>query len=291
MSWGRAQVVQSCCVCISPDELAVYEYCQSYQGVVSPGTFYVGLNCCGLCVTMRTISNRIKEIPIKCETKTKDNVFVTVEAAVQQCPITSRAKDAIYSLRNPNQQIESYVIDVIRAEVPTMTLEEVFTNKDTIAQAVSAKLKTAMEKFGFNIKQVLVTNVEPDQKVKNALNAVEAAVKDRQALQSRAEAHKFVLIKKAEAESQSKALQGQGIARQRAAIVQGLRESLMHGPTKDQSNELAELLLVTQYFDTLEKIAEGQGTTVFIPAGRRRNNKGDNKTKKVAKESVQYGFG
>jgi len=287
---SKATVVSGCCVQLSPDEIGVWEYCQMYQGTLNAGCTYLAFNVCSLCVTMRTMSTRIKELPVKCETKTCDNVFVTIEAAIQYSPIRQKAREAIYSLMNPKQQIESYVLDVVRAEVPKMTMEEVFVNKDAIANAARDKLSKSMEVFGFSIKQVLVTNVEPDRHVKAALNAVEAAVKDRQAVESKAEAHKYVMIKRAQAESQSKALQGQGISRQRAAIVDGLRESLNYPEGTDVSNDVAELLLVTQYFDTLEKVAEAAGTTVFIPAGVSRSRKSKGKGTKSKRESESYGF-
>jgi len=263
----KAYPISCCFVCVDPDQIGVWESCQTYKGTLSPGCQFLGVNCCGLCITVRKISTRLKENSCTCETKTKDNVFVTITCKIQQEPITSRVRDAIYILMNPNQQIESYVADVVRAQVPQMTLDEVFEHKDAIALAVKEKLTNEMLKFGYNINQALVTNVEPDKMVKKALNNVEAAVKDRMAAETKAKAQHFVMVKRAEAEAESKALQGQGIAKQRAAIVDGLRESIGFDPNKDTSKEVSELLLVTQYFDCLERVAEGAGTTVFIPSG------------------------
>lgn len=212
---------------------------------------------------MRTISNRVQENSVLCETKTKDNVFVHVTVAVQQQPSREHVKEAMYSLKDVFGQIESYVADVVRAQVPKMTLNEVFENKDSIARAVNEKISTAMERFGFNVLQALVTNVEPDPVVKTALNNVETARKERTAMETDAKAAHFVAVKKAEAESQSKALQGSGIARQRAAIVDGLKDSIGNGFASPQ--EVAELLLITQYFDTLERIGDGQKSSIFIP--------------------------
>eukprot|EP00040_Diaphanoeca_grandis_P004914 m.30564 g.30564 ORF g.30564 m.30564 type:complete len:289 (-) comp16309_c0_seq1:36-902(-) len=263
----RATPLTSCFVCLPPDQVGVWECCQKYQGKLSPGCHFLGCNVCGLCITVRKVSTRLRENACTCETKTKDNVFVTITTKIQQEPIISQVKDAIYILMNPDSQIESYVADVVRAQVPKMTLDEVFEHKDAIALAVKEKLTTEMIKFGYNINQALVTNVEPDANVKRALNAVEAAVKDRQAAETKAKAQHFVMVKRAEAEAESKALQGQGIAKQRAAIVDGLRESIGFDENVDNSKEVSELLLVTQYFDCLEKVAEGAGTTVFIPSG------------------------
>lgn len=261
----QASPISTCFVCLPPDQIGVWECCQEYRGTIDPGCSFLGLNCAGCCITVRRVSTRLRENTCTCETKTKDNVFVMITVKIQQEPIKSRVKDAIYMLANPDIQIESYVADVVRAQVPKMTLDQVFEHKDAVALEVKSKLTTEMEKFGYNINQALVTNVEPDPKVKAALNAVEAAVKDRTAAETRAQAQHFVMVKRAEAEAESKALQGQGIAKQRAAIVDGLRESI--GFDGDASKEVSELLLVTQYFDCLEKVAEGAGTTVFVPSG------------------------
>jgi regulator of protease activity HflC (stomatin/prohibitin superfamily) len=146
-----------------------------------------------------------------------------------------------------------------------MELDEVFANKDAIASAVTEKIKEKMESFGWRILQALVTGIDPDNGVKNAMNAVESANRDRAAAQTRAEANKFVLVKAAEAEAESKALQGQGIARQRAAIVQGLRDSIGQTGEELDPEKVSELLLITQYFDTLEKMASSRGQVIFVP--------------------------
>lgn len=262
-SRNRPQPLQTCFVCLAPDQLGVWEFCNEYKGIVDPGCVFLGCNAAGCCIQVRTISNRVNENTVRCETKTKDNVFVTLECAVQQQPVREKVREAIYGLMNPAQQIESYVADVVRSEVPKMTLDQVFENKDQIARAVNSKITKQMNKFGFNILQALVTNVEPSAVVKNALNNVEAAVKERVAQETKAKAAHFVAVKKAEAESESKALQGQGIAKQRMAIVDGLKESV--GMQSSRPEDVAELLLVTQYFDTLEKISDSKTSTIFIP--------------------------
>jgi regulator of protease activity HflC (stomatin/prohibitin superfamily) len=261
----NATPLQFCCVCMPADQIGVWECCQEYKGIVEPGCRILGCNCCGACITIRAVSTRVVENQCMCETKTRDNVFVQITAAVQMQPNLRNVRDAIYKLNDPTQQVTSYVADVVRAEVPKMTLDQVFENKDAIALAVATKITEKMGKFGYNILQALVTNVEPDSKVKQALNNVEAANKDRTAQETKAKAAHFVAVKKAEAEAESKALQGQGIAKQRAAIVDGLRESIGFSEGEGAAKQVSELLLVTQYFDTLEKISEGKSSTIFIP--------------------------
>lgn len=255
----------NCCVQMSQDQLGVSEKFGKFSGELQPGLNFLGLDCCGICITTRAMSSRVVENVTTCETKTKDNVFVRIDCAIQQQPKPDRIMDAIYKLKTPKDQIESYVADVVRAQVPLMKLDEVFANKDAIALAVGEKLTRAMEDFGFSILQSLVVNVDPDQNVKLSMNAIEAAKKNKTAAETKAEADKFVKIKAAEGERDSKALQGEGIAKQRAAIVQGLKDSIGADTSQMTPEAVSELLLITQYFDTLEKIAHSKANTVFVP--------------------------
>lgn len=255
----------NCFVCVPQDQLAVYEECGQYKGQIAPGMKFLGLDCCQICITTRAVSNRVTENTITCETKTKDNVFCQIQVAVQQQPKNDNIQAAIYRLKDPMAQIDSYVQDVVRAHVPKMELDEVFANKDAIALAVTDKITTKMESYGWRILQCLVTGVDPDSGVKAAMNAVEAANRDRNAAETRAEGQKIVQVKAAEAKAESTALQGQGIARQRAAIVQGLKDSIGASGEALDPEKVSELLLITQYFDTLEKMASNKGQVVFVP--------------------------
>lgn len=255
----------NCIVQMDQDQLGVHEFFGKYKGELNPGINCLGLDVCGICITTRAMSSRVVENVTTCETKTKDNVFVRIDCAVQQQPKPDRIMDAIYKLRTPKDQIESYVADVVRAQVPLMKLDDVFANKDAIALAVGEKLTRAMEEFGFTILQSLVVNVDPDQNVKLSMNAIEAAKKNKTAAETKAEADKFVKIKSAEAERDAKALQGEGIANQRAAIVAGLKDSIGADTANLTPEAVSELLLITQYFDTLEKIAHSKANTVFVP--------------------------
>lgn len=252
--------LKSCFVCMPPDQIGALEFCSKYNAVIPPGCHCYPLFCF---YAVRAVSTRVVENTVTCETKTKDNVFVTITAAVQQRPLTDMVYQALYKLNDPKSQIESYVSDVVRAQVPKMTLDEVFENKDDIADAVNDKISKEMKEFGYDILQALVTNVEPDRTVKAAMNNVKAAQKEREAQQTHAKAQHYTVVKKAEAEAESKALQGEGIARQRQHIVEGLRESI--GLKPDNHKRVSELLLVTQYFDTLEKLGNNKNSTIFIP--------------------------
>lgn len=201
-----------------------------------------------------------------CETKTKDNVFVRIDVAVQMQVLPEKTYDAVYRLSDPQNQVDSFVKDVVRGHVPNMNLDHTFEAKDELAQAVKERLTEAMSQFGYAILNTLVTDIDPDQSVKRAMNEIETTKRMRSAAENKALADKSVQIRAAEAEAESKFLQGQGIARQRGAIIEGLRDSL-GGADQINSERVSELLLITQYFDTLKEISNGRATTVFVPHG------------------------
>lgn len=214
------------------------------------------------------MSLRVTQITLTMETKTKDNVFVTIPISVQTRVREDRVFDAFYKLANPVAQIQSYVEQVILGHVPSMTLDEVFASQSGIANAVKKELDTDMSEFGYEIVNVLVTDIVPDAKVKSAMNDINAAQREQVAAAARGEAEKILVVKKAEAEAESKALQGAGIANQRRAIVEGLQTSIeqfqkvVGGTT---AGEVMQLVLVTQYFDTLKAIGETNKTnTLFL---------------------------
>src|SRR5246500_320549 len=215
------------------------------------------------------VSLRVNQITLTMETKTKDNVFVTIPISVQNRVRPERVFDAFYKLSDPVAQIKSYVEQVILGHVPGMTLDEVFASQSSIAAAVKQELDSDMAAFGYEIVNVLVTDIIPDAKVKSAMNDINAAQREQVAATASGAADKILVVKKAEAEAESKALQGQGIANQRRAIVEGLQNSIeqfqkaVEGAT---AREVMQLVLVTQYFDTLKAIGESDKTnTLFLP--------------------------
>ena len=214
------------------------------------------------------VSLRVEQIKLIMETKTQDNVFVTIPISVQTRVRPEKVYDAFYRLSDPAAQIQSYVEQVILGHVPGMTLDEVFASQSTIAAAVRKELDVDMAGFGYEIVNVLVTDIVPDEKVKSAMNDINAAQREQVAANARGEAEKILVVKKAEAEAESKALQGQGIANQRKAIIEGLQGSIeqfqkiVGGTT---TSEVMQLVLVTQYFDTLKSIGESDKTnTLFL---------------------------
>ncbi|MEP6868783.1 MAG: SPFH domain-containing protein, partial [Novosphingobium sp.] len=214
------------------------------------------------------VSLRVEQIALIMETKTRDNVFVTIPISVQTRVRPETVYEAYYSLSDPVAQIKSYVEQVVLGHVPGMTLDDVFASQSSIAAAVKKELDVDMAAFGYEIVNVLVTDIVPDGKVKAAMNDINAAQREQVAAAARGEAEKILVVKKAEAEADSKALQGHGIANQRRAIIEGLSTSI-EGFQKSMGDVTArdamQLVLVTQYFDTLKSIGDnGKTNTLFV---------------------------
>lgn len=214
-------------------------------------------------------SLRIQQLDVEIETKTKDNVFVRCIVSVQYCILPEKVADAVYRLQNPREQITAYVFDTVRARVPSIILDDVFQKKDDIAGAVKKELDIVMDDFGYSIIKTLVTDIDPDAKVKSSMNEINAAQRMREAAIQQAEAEKIRVVKAAEAEAESKALQGKGIADQRKAIIDGLKvsvESFSSSVDGTKAQDVMNLVLMTQYFDTLKDIGlSGKSNTILIP--------------------------
>jgi regulator of protease activity HflC (stomatin/prohibitin superfamily) len=275
----------NCWVCVKPDELVAVEQFGKFVGIRNSGCHCIGCDVGGAILKTKKISTRVQEYSMNTETKTKDNVFVKIVVAVQVEVMLERAYEAIYKLSQPSNQIESYVADVVRGQVPKMMLDDLFESKDEIAQAVQERLSKAMQDYGWKIHQVLIVDLRPDDKVRVAMNEIDANRRLRVAATEKAEADKVLKVKSAEADAESKFLQGQGVARQRTAIVEGLKHAVGGGQHLT-AETTQELLLITQYFDTLEKLSNGNSTTVFMPhtVGNLKNIANDirNGTKQAA---------
>ena len=217
--------------------------------------------------TVQKVDMRVQELPFKIETKTKDNVFVVIPVSVQYQVLADKVADAYYKLTDPQKQIESYVYNVILGHVPKLALDEAYLEKDQIAKAVKDELDATMENFGFAIVRALVTDIVPDARVKTAMNEINAARREQEAALAKGEADKTIAVKKAEAEAESKRLQGEGIAAQRKAIINGLKESVedfqkvVEGTT---ARDVMTLVLLTQYLDTLKEIGAASNSNTIM---------------------------
>ncbi|KAI3726081.1 hypothetical protein L1987_65878 [Smallanthus sonchifolius] len=257
------------CIQVDQSNVAVKEHFGKFSGVLQPGC-----HCLPWCFGYQLagqLSLRVNQLDVRCETKTKDNVFVTVVASVQYRALSEKAADAFYKLSNTKQQIQAYVFDVIRASVPKLQLDDVFLQKNDIAKGVEDELEKAMSGYGFEIVQTLIVDIEPDQHVKRSMNEINAAARMRVAANEKAEGEKILQIKRAEGEAESKYLSGLGIARQRQAIVDGLRDSVLafsENVPGTSAKEVMDMVLLTQYFDTMKDIgASSKSNAVFLPHG------------------------
>ena len=256
-----------CVYAVPNDQIYVLETCGKFDRMQNPGLLCIPLPC--VTQVAGRLSTRIHQLDVAVETKTKDNVFVQVNVSIQYAIQVAKAFEAHYSLQNHEEQIRSYVFDVVRSTVPKLGLDEVFQSKDDVAQAVKEQLKTTMDNFGYSIVKTLLTDINPDAKVRGAMNEINASKRNRIAMQEKAEADKLLAVKRAEAEAEAKFLQGDGIARQRKAIVDGLRDSVSDFSSKMtgmQPKEVLDLILVTQYFDTLKELGmSSKQQTIFVP--------------------------
>ena len=218
---------------------------------------------------VRRLSMKVQQFDVQVETKTQDNVFVQIPVSIQYKVIPEAVEAAFYKLSDPVKQIESMVYNVVLGHVPKMKLDDTFLNQADIASDLRDNLDASMKEYGYSIVKVLISDIVPDQKVKAAMNDINAAQREREATVSRAETNKMLLVKQAEAEAESKRLQGEGIANQRKAIISGLKDSVedfaktVPGSTPQ---DVMQLVLMTQYFDTLKDIAANDhSNTILVP--------------------------
>lgn len=244
-----------CCFrCVRTQQIGVVETLGQFTKLVPPGLTCI---CWPIAGVVGTLSLRIQQLDVYCETKTKDNVFVQVAVAVQYRVISEKAYDAYYRLSDPREQVRSYVFDVVRSTVPRMELDEAFASKEDIANAVLQQLTAVMADYGYEIMESLVTDLSPDARVKASMNEINASRRLKEAAEHKADADKIKQIKAAEAEAESKYLSGVGVARQRKAIVNGLQESV--GAFSEEvegasPKDVMDILLLSQYFDTLSAV-------------------------------------
>jgi len=212
---------------------------------------------------------RVQQLDVTIETKTKDDVFVNLQVSVQYSVGRSMVKEAYYSMDNAKNQIASYVFDDVRAEVPKLELDDVFAKKDDIAIAVQQNIAISMDQYGYNIIKALITDIDPDHKVKESMNRINAAKREREAALEEAEAKKIRIVKEAEAEAESKRLSGEGIAKQRLEIVRGFKESVEDFKKSLDTvthEEIMQFVLMTQYFDTIKDIgANSKNSSILMP--------------------------
>eukprot|EP00923_Selenidium_pygospionis_P049178 GHVN01084674.1.p1 GENE.GHVN01084674.1~~GHVN01084674.1.p1 ORF type:complete len:280 (+),score=44.99 GHVN01084674.1:116-955(+) len=253
-----------CIVCVPEDKLYVIEKCGEFQKIARPGCTVVGIPY--ICTVRGEVSRRVHQALTVAETKTKDNVFVTIRAATQYKVIEDKAVESFYTLDNALAQLQSYVFDVIRSHVPQMTLDLVFESKDSIATAVLSHLQEEMEAYGYAILHTLIIDIIPAEHVKRSMNSINAEKRLRKAAEEKAEAQKLTVVKAAEAESEYQYLQGLGIARQRHVIIKGMGDSVANfsDGTHISPKTVTDLVVVNQYFDTIKELCTKHGSQVVF---------------------------
>lgn len=223
----------------------------------------------GVDVIAARIQLRLLQSEIVVETKTQDNVFVTMNVATQYRVNEKNIIEAYYELMKPEAQIKSYIEDALRSSVPRLTLDELFEKKDEIALEVQKQVAEEMSTYGYIIVKTLITKVEPDAEVKQSMNEINAAQRKRVAAQELAEADKIKIVTAAEAEAEKDRLHGVGIAQQRKAIVDGLADSIQELKEADinlTEEQIMSILLTNQYLDTLNTFASNGNQTIFLPS-------------------------
>ncbi|XP_057952758.1 hypersensitive-induced response protein 4 [Malania oleifera] len=257
------------CGCVDQASVGVVERWGRYDRLAQPGLHFFN-PFAGECLA-GILSTRISSLDVRIETKTKDNVFVQLVCSIQYRVIKENADDAFYELQNPKEQIQAYVFDVVRAHVPRLTLDELFEQKGDVAKAVLEELEKVMGEYGYNIEHILMVDIVPDDYVRKAMNEINAAQRLQLASVYKGEAEKVLQVKRAEAEAETKYLGGIGVARQRQAITDGLRENILnfsHKVEGTSAKEVMDLIMITQYFDTIKDLGNSsKNTTVFIPHG------------------------
>ncbi len=249
---------------VGQQSFAIVERFGKFQRITAPGLNW-RIPLVDRVVTR--VSIRVRELIVQINTKTKDNVFVDIELAVQyQVRDRDDAWNAFYKLTDHEQQMESFIYDTVRAKVPTMELDDVFENKDDIAGDVKATLAEKMQDYGYTIVQSLVNDVRPAENVAVAMNEIVAQERLRRAAEHRAQAEYVLVVKAAEADAESRRLSGEGIAAQRRAIVQGYQESVagLQAATGVDAREIMAVVLMTQYYDALRDMASNNRASVIF---------------------------
>jgi len=257
------------CFTINTSEVGVIERFGKFSHLSPPG---LGCILLGIDDLVGRLSYRVQQLDVRCETKTLDNVFVEAVVTIQYQVLQEKVYEAFYALTNPKQQITSHVFDVIRAELPNLCLDSVFEAKEDLALAVKQALSKTMTQYGYQIMQVLITDLDPDQRVKNAMNEINSSKRLKFAVAEKAEGDKILKVKSAEAEAEAKYLSGVGVAKQRKAIVGGLKSSIVDfsdGVKGSSSKDVMDLLLLTQYFDCIRDVGQSSNCkTTFVPCSK-----------------------
>ena len=211
---------------------------------------------------------RVSQLNVKLETKTLDNVFVTVVASTQFRVAPESVATAYYELQDPAGQLRSYMEDALRSAIPALTLDDAFARKDDVAADVQKTVGTEMSRFGFTVVKTLITAIDPSPQVKNAMDSINAAQREKEATRQRAEAQRIQIETQAAAEAEKTRLQGEGQANYRREIANGIVDQIKSLQAVGMDiTDVNNVVLFNQYLDVMRSLSESQNTkTVVLPA-------------------------
>ena len=190
-------------------------------------------------IAMKT-NMRVNQLNVQLETKTLDNVFVTVVASTQFRVNPNDVATAYYELRDPAGQLRSYMEDALRSAIPALSLDDAFARKDDVAFDVQKTVGAEMSRFGFTVVKTLITAIDPSPQVKNAMDSINAAQREKEATRQRAEAQRIQIETQAAADAEK---------------------------TRLNINDVNNVVLFNQYLDVMRSLSESNNTkTVVLPA-------------------------
>jgi len=254
-----------CCACIPERNYGIVQRFGKFVKAIAPG---LACLCWPIDQVIGQVSTKLQQWVIKTEVKTKDNVFVTLAISIQYLITVENVETAYYSMQDPRRQVASFVENTLRSIAPNLILDDLFAQKDKVSQHIKDDLAKKMESYGYHLIDTLITEIEPEHGVKDAMNKINTEMRLREAAQYQADTKKIIAIKEAEAQAESKRLQGEGTAKQRLAIIEGLRKGIgdMAHSTESSPKEAMQYVLMTQYFDALREIGTSSNKAViFIP--------------------------
>lgn len=218
-------------------------------------------------IAMKT-NMRVSQLNVKLETKTLDNVFVTVVASTQFRVNPENVATAYYELRDPAGQLRSYMEDALRSAIPALTLDDAFARKDDVAADVQKTVGNEMSRFGFTVVKTLITAIDPSPQVKHAMDSINAAQREKEATRQRAEAQRIQIETQAAAEAEKTRLQGEGQANYRREIANGIVDQIKSLQAVGMNiGDVNNVVLFNQYLDVMRSLAESDNAkTVVLPA-------------------------
>ena len=211
---------------------------------------------------------RVLQLDVRLETKTLDNVFVTVIASTQFRVDPTQVATAYYELQDPSAQLRSYMEDALRSAIPMLTLDDAFARKDDVASDVQRTVGAEMSRFGFSVVKTLITSIDPSDQVKHALDSINAAQREKEATRERAEANRIEIETQAAAEAEKTRLQGEGQANYRREIASGIVDQIKSLQAVGMGiDDVNNVVLFNQYLDVLRSLSESRNAkTVVLPA-------------------------